>query len=745
MLIGALVAGLVLGLLAGGRLDNLASVRLRFVQALFLGLFLRYAVQFAIEQGNDPVAALRLPLFTFGFLLLLTGLWANREHPGIAIAFVGILLNAAAMIINGGFMPVWSPAIAAAGLPATEIGTAFHVLVNPAPGGGVPADFLLRAIPLGDIIPIPVPGLRNVASLGDFFLAGGLAFFLFASTVRSPAEHERATGLRRPLTGFRPAAEPDAFEAIGTEVMGGPLGESTLAFGGAAAGAAAGGLGAEAVAVRPEAAILERVRHHPFVRLALDSSFTALWTGQLISLIGDRVHQVALAFLILRATNSPIAVGLVFLVATLPNLLFGPIAGALVDRWDHREVMIVSDLLRAGVVLLIPIAAVTDLVLVYPLVFLVTTISIFFRPAKVAILPRIVSDDDLIPANSALWIAETFADIGGFALAGLFVALLGSQLPLAFWVDAMTYIASAVLIASIAVAPVIRSLSRHEAEVAEAEARLEVVARLEALQTEARAEETGYISGGAIEGLPAEALREIFAIDNAKAEPAGGEAADGGADAADAADATTGGLRGFGRELREGWRFLRSDTILLANTIQAAVAQLMLGIFLALTPVYAQDSIDRLGFDGSAAYSFMEGAIGAGNLIGGFAIGLLGSRIALGKMVIVGYVATGLAVAGLALSGNLYVAVGLAFGAGVGNLAFVIPSQTLVQRRTPPELMGRVLGLRFSIVFGSMTIAMGVGGVLGEVFGVAPVIGLFGIVTVVAGLAGLLTPAVRDA
>jgi len=693
MLIGALVAGLVLGLLAGGRLDNLATVRLRLVQALFLGLFLRYAVQFAIENGNDPVAALRLPLFTLGFLLLLTGLWANREHPGIPLAFVGILLNAVAMIANGGFMPVWTPAIAAAGLPLSEVGSSFHILIEPAAGGGIPGDFLLRAIPLGDIVPIPVPGLRNVASLGDIFLAVGLAFFLFASTVRTPEEHARHTGLRRLLGGFRPITDLEAYEPIETAVMGGPLGEGTLAYAATSPlGAGTIDIGAIDAGTIAQPAILTRVRDQPFIRLALDSSFSALWTGQLISLIGDRVHQVALAFLVLRATNSPIAVGLVFLVATLPNLVFGPIAGALVDRWDHREVMIVSDLLRAGVVLLIPIAAVTDLVLVYPLVFLVTTISIFFRPAKVAILPRIVADQDLIPANSALWIAETFADIGGFALAGLFVALLGSQLPLAFWVDAMTYVASAVLIASIAVAPLrarARGLSRSEAEAAEAAAQVEAT------------------TPGAV---PAPS-----------------------------------GLRGFVGEMRDGWRFLRSDTILLANTLQAAVAQLMLGIFLALTPVYAQESIDRLGFDGSAAYSFMEGAIGAGNLIGGFVIGLLGSRLALGRMVIVGYVATGLAVAALALSGNLYVAVGLAFGAGVGNLAFVIPSQTLVQRRTPPELMGRVLGLRFSIVFGSMTIAMGVGGVLGQVFGVAPVIGLFGLVTVVAGLAGLLVPAVRDA
>src|SRR5215212_5593805 len=116
MLIGSVVAGLVLGLLAGGRIDNLAAIRLRLVRALFLGLLLRYATQLTIENGNDVADALRLPLFTFGFLLLLTGLWVNREHPGLPLAFVGILLNAVAMIVNAGFMPVWQPSIGAAGL-----------------------------------------------------------------------------------------------------------------------------------------------------------------------------------------------------------------------------------------------------------------------------------------------------------------------------------------------------------------------------------------------------------------------------------------------------------------------------------------------------------------------------------------------------------------------------------------------------------------------------------------------------
>ena len=177
----------------------------------------------------------------------------------------------------------------------------------------------------------------------------------------------------------------------------------------------------------PEA--VERVRQHPYVRLALNASFSALWAGQLISLFGDRLNQLALVAVVAITTGSALATGLVFFAATLPNLLLSPIAGTFVDRWDHKEVLVVSDILRAAIVLVLPLAAVTNIILVYPLIFLVTSISVFFRPARVAILPRIVPERDLLSANSAMWVGETMADVIGYPLAGLFVALLAPPSP----------------------------------------------------------------------------------------------------------------------------------------------------------------------------------------------------------------------------------------------------------------------------------------------------------------------------
>ncbi len=327
----------------------------------------------------------------------------------------------------------------------------------------------------------------------------------------------------------------------------------------------------------------------------------------------------------------------------------------------------VSDLLRAALVLLLPIAALTNLILVYPLTFLITTISIFFRPARVAILPRIVRDDELLAANSALWTCETMADIIGYPLAALFVWFLGEQLPLAFWLDSATYIASAALIWTIVVPPIARRAGQ-------------VLTR-----------------------------------------------------------------SGFAEELKQGWRFLRGETVLLGNTLQAAVAQFTLGILIVLTAVYARDSIIGTSLEPEVVFGFLETGIGVGNLIGGILIGLIGSRFAKGRLVIVGYAVAGICITLLGVTNQLLLAIGLMAGLGLANMIFVIPSQTLFQERTPPELMGRVVSFRFSLVYGALALAMAVGGVMGELFGAGPVFVLFGLLTLAAGLAGLLVPAVRDA
>ena len=105
-----------------------------------------------------------------------------------------------AIMANGGYMPVWMDAYAFAGLTGPLNSRPPRPAV-----ASVDAEFLLRLGPLGDIIPLPIPPFQNVASIGDLFLSAGLAFFLFATLLRSPAEAQRRArrGARGPAAGRR--------------------------------------------------------------------------------------------------------------------------------------------------------------------------------------------------------------------------------------------------------------------------------------------------------------------------------------------------------------------------------------------------------------------------------------------------------------------------------------------------------------------------------------------------------------
>jgi MFS family permease len=124
----------------------------------------------------------------------------------------------------------------------------------------------------------------------------------------------------------------------------------------------------------------------------------------------------------------------------------GPLAGVLVDRWDRRRTMIACDLVRAALVLAVPVAFEVHIGLVYAIAFAIATVTLLFRPAKTAIIPAVVGDRDLVTANSAMSVPETAADLIGFPIAGMIVTALSAVLGAAFVLDAGTYVVSAVLL-----------------------------------------------------------------------------------------------------------------------------------------------------------------------------------------------------------------------------------------------------------------------------------------------------------
>ncbi|MFN3337927.1 MAG: MFS transporter, partial [Thermomicrobium sp.] len=122
----------------------------------------------------------------------------------------------------------------------------------------------------------------------------------------------------------------------------------------------------------------------PLRLLVGNRRFAALWSSDLIATIGDRIHRVALAALVYQLTGSMTVAGLAFLASGLPDLLLGPLAGVIVDRFDRRAVMIASDLVRVPLVLALPLASWTWLLSIYLLLFLINAAAILHRPAKMA-------------------------------------------------------------------------------------------------------------------------------------------------------------------------------------------------------------------------------------------------------------------------------------------------------------------------------------------------------------------------
>ena len=114
--------------------------RLRWLGLLALGAIVRFGTEIGLNAGIPGFAAFRLPLFAFAFGLLLAGCWANRRVPGFGLILAGTFANLVPVMLNGGAMPIWAPALTAAGFTQADVHSAFHTLIFDAPG---PA-FLLR-------------------------------------------------------------------------------------------------------------------------------------------------------------------------------------------------------------------------------------------------------------------------------------------------------------------------------------------------------------------------------------------------------------------------------------------------------------------------------------------------------------------------------------------------------------------------------------------------------------------------
>ncbi len=173
-----------------------------------------------------------------------------------------------------------------------------------------------------------------------------------------------------------------------------------------------------------------------------------LWSGQAVSTLGSSVSRLALPLLVLALTQSPAQAGLIAALQAVPYLVFSLPAGALIDRWDRKRVMIRCDVARCLAYGSVPLAYVTahlSLAQLYAVALVGGTAYVFFNIAEVAALPRVVPAEHLSHATALNESATSASSLIGPGVAGLIISLGRTTLSgaaVAYLVDSLSYLIS---------------------------------------------------------------------------------------------------------------------------------------------------------------------------------------------------------------------------------------------------------------------------------------------------------------
>jgi MFS family permease len=185
-------------------------------------------------------------------------------------------------------------------------------------------------------------------------------------------------------------------------------------------------------------------------------NFKLLWLGEAVSLIGDQFYLIALPWLVLQMTGDALAVGAVLALAGIPRAIFMLVGGALTDRFSPRVIMLVSNLLRLGLISLLAVLVIGGIIqlwMLYIFALLFGLADAFFYPAQSSIVPQIVAEKDLQTGNAIVQGTAQLSLFLGPVLAGGMIALFAGRasdtaslrgIGLALGVDAATFLISAV-------------------------------------------------------------------------------------------------------------------------------------------------------------------------------------------------------------------------------------------------------------------------------------------------------------
>ncbi len=176
--------------------------------------------------------------------------------------------------------------------------------------------------------------------------------------------------------------------------------------------------------------------------------FALLWTGGLVSVVGDAMLMVVLPYVVYAETGSTVATAGMTVAELVPGIVLSSFAGVWVDRWELRRLLVVANLLQALAVSVVLLwGGAGSLVFLFVAAASQSTLAAFSQPAESALLPRLVATHELVPANALNVLNNRLGRLLGLPLGSLLYAVAGLELVVV--IDAATFLVAALLITGI--------------------------------------------------------------------------------------------------------------------------------------------------------------------------------------------------------------------------------------------------------------------------------------------------------
>lgn len=451
--------------------------------------------------------------------------------------------------------------------------------------------------------------------------------------------------------------------------------------------------------------------HHLVARITLPQGplqhplFRRLWLGLILSRVGDQLTLVSLLWFMFDLTGSGAALGAVILCFSLPGLVSSPLVGRWLGHTAPHRLIVGDNLLRALVIATIPLlywAGSLAPWMVYGLAGLAGLLAPGTEVGIRVLLPTIVHDQDLEPANAMLSSSDQLGYLFGPAIAGLLIGQVGAPPLLLF--DAVSFLSMALLLGTGA-----RQRAKGEGHMLPASPGPRPSPDGMAHRAAPRP-----IQGG--DQLPTDDHPESARRSSAAGHPS---------------SPTTGLLQ----SLRQIWG-LKGCLTLIALSCCFNFAY---GPLEPALPLYSEQALGG----GAAGYGLLWSAFGAGALLGLLATPRLGRSRRPGLVCAAITALWGLLLAPLALLSSLPLALASFALAGAIWAPYIPIEVSTLQRLAPPALRGQVFGVHAATLITMAPLGVLCGGLLLEVLPAATVIGLSALACLAAGLVGLGTPALR--